>query len=715
MKKFLFTLSIILLPTIPLCSQDKLFTLEDCININRDLFPTSIQNLQWIPESNFYSYIKNDTLFKGNVKSNKDEVVLTNKTIENSFADQSVLLKDKYIRLSAIKWKDKENFTFSTNHELYNYNINTKIVTSVNQIPDGSNLDISNTSKYYAYTIEDDLFIMKNGAPITVAESDKEGLIYGAADAHRNEFGITKGTFWSPNDNYLAFYRMDESMVTNYPMIDITGRIATVVNTRYPMAGMTSHNVTLGVYNINTGNTTYIKTGEPVDQYLTLVTWDPSEKYIYIGILNRDQNHLQFNKYDVATGNLLKTLFEETDKEYVEPQFNPEFICKSEAEFIWQSRRDGWNHLYLYDNEGNLLKQITKGDWEVTGIIGFTAKYDKLIFSATKDSPIENNIYSVDMKSGAITRLSKDHGTHQAVLSSAGYLIDNYSSTDVTNKYNIVDMSGKIIKTLLDAADPLANYALGKVTIGTLTNNNGDDLYYRMITPPNFDPSKKYPVFFYVYGGPHLQMITDNRNGGTDFWDYRWAQRGYIVFSMDNRGTPNRGADFEQAIHRNLGVLELEDQTVGINYLKSLPYVDSNKMAVDGWSYGGFMTTSLMLKRPDVFKVGVAGGPVIDWKWYEVMYGERYMDTPQDNPEGYANASLLNYVENLKGKLLMIHCVTDPVVVMQNSLAFIDTCIKSGVQVDYFVYPGHEHNVRGIDRVHLYQKIESYIDSVLAK
>ena len=697
-----------------LYAQDKMFTLEDCIGLNRSVYPTSIQNLQWIPGTDNYSFLRNDTLYKGNVNNSKDEVILTGTTISNAFKSRPSLKISSFYRLPSITWLDNESFSFTFDSKLFKYDINDRAITYLNDVPNGENLDLSEKTYSYAFTDGDDLFIMQNGKTITVAKSEKEGVLYGTERAHRNEFGITKGTFWSPNDNYLAFYRMDESMVDNYPMIDITGRIATVQNTRYPMAGMTSHQVTLGVYNLNTGETVYMKTGEPVDQYLTVVTWDPSEKYIYIGILNRDQNHLKFNKYDVATGNLVKTLFEERDKEYVEPEFNPEFICQDESQFLWRSRRDGWNHIYLYDTEGNLIKQLTKGKWEVTGILGYSPDYKKLFFTSTKDSPIGNNIYFVDTNSGEVKRLSEDHGTHSAIMSSSSnYLIDNYSSSDVVNRYNLINSDGKIIKTLHDAINPLKDYALGAVNIGVLKNDNGDDLYYRMVTPPNFNPSKKYPVFYYVYGGPHLQMVTDERYGGTSIWDYRWAQRGYIVFSLDNRGTPNRGADFEQAIHRQLGVLEVEDQTVGINYLNSLPFVDSERMAVDGWSYGGFMTTSLMLKRPDVFKVGASGGPVIDWKWYEVMYGERYMDTPQDNPTGYKNASLLNYVTNLKGKLLMIHCVTDPVVVMQNSLAFIDKCIKSGVQVDYFVYPGHAHNVQGVDRVHLYQKIEDYIDSAL--
>jgi dipeptidyl-peptidase-4 len=713
MRKYTFVLLLTFLPITLLC-QNRVFTLEDCINMNPDLFPQTISNIQWIPGTDNYSFTRNDTLFMGNVKTD-NESVITTATKVNSILKKSIDNETGiFSTLRSVIWTDNSKLLFTHEKRLYSLDTKKDGIKYVNSVPEGENIDISPDYDKYAFTKKNDLYIIKEGKEIPVALSEKPDVIYGTERAHRNEFGITKGTFWSPQSNYLAFYRMDESMVTDYPLLNIEGRIATADIIKYPMAGMTSHEVTLGIYNINTTETIYIKTEGETDQYLTLVTWDPSEKYIYIALLNRAQDHLMFNKYDIATGELVKTLFEETDDEYVEPQFNPTFLGGKPDQFIWQSRKDGWNHLYLYNTDGRFIKQLTTGEWEVTSIIGFTQKNDKVFFTSTKDSPIENNIYSVVVSNGKIQKLSADHGTHNGILSSDGnYLIDNFSSSDVVNRYNIIDTKGNISRTILDSRNPFKDYAIGKISIGTLKSENNDDLYYRMITPPDFDPAKKYPVFFYVYGGPHLQMVTDDLNSGATFWDLRWAQRGYIVFSMDNRGTPNRGADFEQGIHRRLGQLEVVDQMVGVDFLRSLPYVDANRMAVDGWSYGGFMTTSLMLKRPGTFKVAVAGGPVIDWKWYEVMYGERYMDTPQENPEGYNDASVLNYLDQLEEKLLIIHDLNDPVVVLQNSLSFIQESVNKGVQVDFFTYPGHEHNVRGIDRAHLYKKIEDYIDSVL--
>jgi dipeptidyl-peptidase-4 len=497
-------------------------------------------------------------------------------------------------------------------------------------------------------------------------------------------------------------------MVTGYPLVDVTARIAEVENTKYPMAGMTSEEVKLGVYDLAKGVTIYMKTGEPKDQYLTSVTWAPDGKSIYIGILNRDQNHLKLNQYDVATGELIKTLFEEMHPKYVEPETPMYFNPDNPEEFIWLSEMDGYNHLYLFGKDGEMKKQLTKGEWVVTRFLGFYGK-DLVYFVSTMESPIQQNIYSLNLKDGQINRISPDHGTHTAYISKNGkYLIDIYSSTESSRTYKLISHKGKEIRVIKEDKQPLKEYKLGEMEMLTLKANDGTDLYCRLIKPADFDASKKYPVIVYVYGGPHAQLVTDSWLGGAGLFLNYMAQQGFVVFTLDNRGSANRGRDFEQAIFRNLGDVEIKDQMVGVEYLKALPYVDAERIGADGWSYGGFMTTSLMCRQPETFKVGVAGGPVIDWQYYEVMYGERYMDTPQDNPEGYEKANLLNYVGNLQGHLLLIHGTSDPTVVWQHSLLFVKEAVSKGIQMDYFVYPGHGHGVGGTDRIHLNQKIADY-------
>jgi dipeptidyl-peptidase-4 len=305
--------------------------------------------------------------------------------------------------------------------------------------------------------------------------------------------------------------------------------------------------------------------------------------------------------------------------------------------------------------------------------------------------------------------VSGKSGTHNIIHSEDyKYFIDVVSDTTTPRKYQVLDSKGKIRQILLESGNPLSEYDLGKYEIFELSANDGTPLYARKILPPGFDPSKKYPVIVYVYGGPHAQLITNSWMGGARLFLYYLAQQGYIIFTVDNRGSANRGLEFEQAVFRNMGTLEVEDQMTGVEYLRSLPYVDADRIGVHGWSYGGFMTISLMLKQPEDFKVGVCGGPVTDWKYYEVMYGERYMDTPETNPDGYESSSLLDKAGNLQGKLLIIHGTDDPVVVWQHSLDLIDAFIKEGIQVDYFVYPGHGHGVGGKDRVHLNTKMSEY-------
>ncbi|MEA3316418.1 MAG: DPP IV N-terminal domain-containing protein, partial [Bacteroidota bacterium] len=544
---------------------------------------------------------------------------------------------------------------------------------------------------------------------------DKNPEIVNGQEVHRREFGIEKGIFWSPKGNALAFYRKDESMVTDYPLVDISTRIATLKNIKYPMAGMKSHEVTLGVYNINTKETVFLNTGEPKEQYLTNIVWSPDEQSVFIAVLNREQNHMQLKEYDATTGEFVKILFEEKNDKYIEPEHSMVFLESDSDKFIWQSRNGGFNHVYLYNTDGDLIKQITEGNFEVSSVIGFNKNDKDLFYVSTEESAIERHIYKVNLKTGKKTKLTDISGSHNAKFNTSyKYFIDSYSSTEIPKKIDIVSVNGKVEQNILTSKNPLKEYNIGEMSISTIKAADGvTDLYYRLIKPTNFDPNKKYPAIIYVYGGPHAQLVENRWLGGARMWQYYMAQKGYVMLTVDNRGSANRGLEFENVIHRQLGVNEIADQMKGVELLNSLGYVDSERIGVHGWSFGGFLTTSLMLKKADTFKVGVAGGPVIDWKYYEIMYGERYMDTPQENPEGYKENNLKNYVSNLKGKLLIVHGAIDNTVVWQNSLSFVRECVKQDVLLDYFVYPRHEHNVRGMNRVHLMKKVTQYFDDFL--
>ena len=710
MKKPIITLFIFSVIVLSVSAQDKLLTLEDAIYMNRAIYPESIPQLQWIGNTNHYAYAKENAFYKVSAKRGTETLLLD---LDMLNAGMHANGYDSLKRLPRIKFHDDEAGYFRSGNTYFEFNFKIHEMSKINQVPDtAENIEINEHSKNAAFTMGNNLYFAKDGKVKQVTFENKTEIVNGQT-VHRNEFGISDGIFWSPKGNKLAFYRKDETMVTDYPLVDVTTRIAEVENTKYPMAGETSEEVTLGVYDLSKDVTIYMKTGEPKDQYLTSVTWSPEEKYIYIGILNRDQNHLKLNQYNAATGELVKTLFEETDPKYVEPETPMYFLPDNSSQFIWLSERDGFNHLYFYNSEGTLLKQLTSGDWVVTSFLGFYGK-ETAWFSGTKDGPLQNNIYSLNLTSGEILRVSPDHGTHRAYISKNGkYFIDAYSSTDVSREYKLSNNNGKTLRIIKEDKDPLADYNLGDFHIDKLKSEDGTDLYYYLIKPIHFDSTKQYPVIVYVYGGPHAQLVTDSWLGGGGLFLNYLAQQGFVVFTLDNRGSANRGRNFEQAIFRNAGNIEVSDQMVGVNYLKTLPFVDPDRIGVDGWSYGGFMTISMMLKNPGIFKVGVAGGPVTDWKYYEVMYGERYMDTPQDNPEGYKNASLLNKIDQLDGTLMVIHGTNDPVVVWQQSLVFLKEAIAKRKQIDYFVFPGHGHNMRGIDRAYLYEKIKNYFKNNL--
>ncbi len=694
-------------------SQTKQLTMEDAVFGKwYNLKPENLSGVQWRNNQN-YTYVEKWTkIVQANVKTNKTDTLLKLKDL-NKVLKANALPGMRHV--TDYEWYSNDAISVNSGGYHVVYNITTSKIEFYNKTDEkAENFNFCKENNTMAYTIENNLYVADKDNSKAITKDEDKGIVNGNAYTHRQEFGIDNGIFWSPKGSFMAFYRKDETMVADYPLVDVTTRIATENNVKYPMAGETSEQVTLGVYNVQKAKTVFLKTKND-DHYLARISWDPSEKFVYIAELNRGQNHMSLNKYDVNSGEFIQTLFEEKHPKYVEPEHDMIFMKSKPNQFLWFSERDGYNHLYLFNTSGKLLKQVTKGSWVVTEFLGFDAAEKNIFIESTKESPIERHIYKVNLKSGKMLRLTNGKGMHSAKFNpSHTYFVDTYSSTTVPRKVNVIDAKGKQISNIITAANPMTDYKMGEMNIGTLKAADGKtDLYYRMIKPVNFDPNKKYPVIVYVYGGPHAQLVTNSWLGGTGLWDYYMAQEGYIMFTVDNRGSANRGLEFENVIHRQCGQNEMLDQMKGVEYLKSLPYVDKDRIGVDGWSYGGFMTTSLMVNYPETFKVGVAGGPVIDWKFYEVMYGERYMDTPQENPEGYELTSLLNKADQLKGRLLIIHGTVDPVVVWQNSLSFVNECVKKGVQLDYFVYPGHEHNVRGKDRVHLMQKITNYFNDFL--
>ena len=579
--------------------------------------------------------------------------------------------------------------------------------------------DWNAVSRATAYVEDNQLFVVDaEGKKHQLSTDGSREIVYGQS-VHRNEFGIRKGTFWSPNGQRLAFYRMDQSMVTDYPQVDIFPREAAYEPDKYPMAGMTSHQVTVGVYDLNTDKTIYLQAGDPTDRYFTNITWSPDAKTVYMFELNRDQNDCRLISYNAETGEKIAELYRETSDKYVEPLHPIQFLPWDDTKFIMQSQKDGYNHLYLFDRSGKELKQLTSGKWVVMDVVGFNTKSKSVLILSNEGYPLNKNLWTVDIKTGQRRLMGKGIGVTQSAQPSASgqWVALHLSSFNHPRIIDVINTNGwGKVTELLDAEDPWKGYEQPIFTSGYITAADGKtDLYYRMVKPHDFDPNKKYPTVVYVYGGPHAHNVDASWHYASRSWETYMAQKGYIIFILDNRGSENRGRDFEQATFHQLGQIEMQDQMKGVDYLRTLPYVDMDRLGIHGWSFGGFMTISLMLNYPDVFKVGVAGGPVIDWKWYEVMYGERYMGTPQNNPEGYEKTSLINKAGNLKGKLQIITGYNDNTVVPQHCLSFLDACIKAGTQPDFFAYPGEEHNMRGHASVHLHERITQYFEDYLKK
>ncbi|MBO5157864.1 MAG: DPP IV N-terminal domain-containing protein [Prevotella sp.] len=711
--------------TIGTTAQDlKQFTLED-LNFGgtnyRRMVPQNIYPAWW---GDVLMYQDSDEFGTIDPKTGKRTAIATVEKVNEAVAKAK---RDKvsWLFYTEFPYADKPYALIANTKQrmLYDWKKNEVVWT---QCCEGeTHAEWNARSRAVAYVKNHQLFVRTDDNKETQLTTDgSREIVYGQS-VHRDEFGIHKGTFWSNDGQKLAFYRMDQSMVADYPQVNTFEREATYEPDKYPMVGMTSHKVTVGVYDINTGKTVYLKAGDPTDRYFTNIAWAPDGKTVYMIELNRDQTDMALVSYNAETGDKTATLYTEHHDKYVHPMTPIMFLPWDATKFVMMSEKDGYNHAYLFNIKGKQLKQLTNGKWIVKDVIGFNKKAKSMIVLTTEASPIQNNIYSVNIANGKRTPLDNQHGVHAVGMTAEGgnsniinasgtMLFDRYTEPDVPRNITVSNTANGKTTQIFSAPNPWEGYAVPEYSCGTLKAADGKtDLYYRMVKPVNFDPNKKYPTVVYVYGGPGVRNVEATWHYMSRGWETYMAQKGYLLFILDNRGSCDRGRDFEQATFRHLGVEEMKDQMKGVEYLKTLPYVDANRMGVHGWSYGGFMTTSLMTTYPDVFKVGVAGGPVIDWKWYEVMYGERYMDTPKTNPEGYEQTSLLNKAKNLKGKLQIIIGMNDPTVVPQHALMFLNACTEAGTQPDFFAYPGEGHNMMGHKSVHLHERITQYFEDYL--
>jgi len=729
------TISIIISFLFPNLSiaQGKMLTIEDVVLKQRTtLAPERLMQLQWITGTEVYSYV---------VKVNgKEKIIQTNAINQQSdtlfgIEDFQTLFQTLEIdvilpqRLPFITWLNVNEFQFFYNNAYYSMNIKSKNAYIITKLPkDAEDIHFENNTKRSAFTTNNNVFVYEKDTWLKVAENNaaqqiSDGVInkdlmvttdgnyalVNGKSVHRNEFGITKGLFWSNKGNKLAYYKMNESSVTDYELMKFDTKPGTFEKVKYPMAGGNSHLVKLFIKDFEKNRLYEVETKATPEQYLTNVSWSPQENLIYIAVVNRAQNEMRLNEYDGRSGTFIKTLFIEKDEKFVEPEHPMVFVKNDDSKFIWMSKRDGYNQLYLYAQNGKLIRQLTQNQYDVTELLGFDNNGKIAFYLAATNNGLDRQFFSVDLETGKNKLITLTSGVHSVSVSESGnFFLDTYSNIATPRKSILIDKNGAELNVMLNAVNPLNEFVKCEARIGAIAAADKKTiLNYRIFYPANFDSSLKYPSLIYVYGGPHAQMITNSWLAGADMWLYHMAQQGYFVFTIDNRGSANRGKEFEQATFRNLGIMERLDQLEGISFLKANKYIDTTRMGIFGWSFGGFMTINMMSKTKE-FKVGVAGGPVIDWSLYEIMYTERYMDKPLENLVGYKESTLTNYVKDLQGKLLIIHGTDDDVVLWQHSLTYVKKCIEEGVQLDYFVYPDHKHNVIGKDRVHLMKKVTDY-------
>ena len=578
----------------------------------------------------------------------------------------------------------------------------------------------SPNSKYISYVYRNNIYLFD----IETNKSKKithKGLINkticGGTDwVYEEEFGLVKGYEWSSNSNYIAYYIFDESKVNEFSMDIFKGGLyPSQEKFKYPKAGERNSNVQINIYDIQSDINVIADVNKKSETYLPRIKWTNNTNMLFVQRLNRHQNHLELLSVDPSSGKS-EIILEEKDKYYIEIHDNLTFY-KDDSGFLWTSEKDGFNHIYLYQISGKERRQITKGNWEVTNFYGYDDKNKVLYFQSNEESPLERNIYRVNIWGKSKKKLSKKSGTNSASFNSNfSYFINTYSNANLPNAITLNNNTGEVIKKLKNSESllgSLSEYELTSKEFFNFKTEQGIKLNGWMMKPYNFDESKKYPVLMYVYGGPGSQTVLDS-------WDrnYMWyqmlCQQGYIVVSIDNRGTGGRGAEFKKCTYKELGKLETIDQIEGAKYLANLGYTDENRIGIWGWSYGGYMSSLCLLKGNKYFKSAIAVAPVTNWRFYDTIYTERYMQTPQENPNGYDLNSPINHVDSLKGNFLLIHGSADDNVHVQNTYEMVDALIKSNKQFDLFIYPDKNHGIYGgTTRLHLFTKITDFINKKL--
>jgi len=555
---------------------------------------------------------------------------------------------------------------------------------------------ISPDSKYVSFVRDHNLWIVStaDGKEHAVTSGGTEQVRKGELDwVYPEELDLYAAYWWSPDSSSIAYLQMDENKVSQFSLLNFESYTGEAELQRYPVAGGTNPTVHVYVAAVNGGEPRLMDTGSDNNIYLPRVNWTPDSRHVAIQRLNRDQNALDLLLFDVSTGKC-SALLAEKDRAWVNVRDDLHFF-KDNKRFLWSSERTGYRHLYLYSLDGKQIAQITKGDWEVTAVEGVDEAKGIVYFTATEKSPTERHLYRVNLDGSGFARITKQDGFHMPNLSpDANFFVDMYSNATTPPRQDLYRTDGSKAATINEnKVEELAQYHLSPVEFFTVNARDGVPLNCFMIKPPNFDPSKKYPVIVYTYGGPHAQVVLNAWQGPNLLWHELMAQKGYIIFALDNRGSAGRGHVFEEPIHYRFGIPELNDQRDGVGWLQKQSYVDPQRLGIWGWSYGGHMTLHAMFEAPDLFKIGFAGGPVTDWHFYDTIYTERYMGLPQQHENEYKESSPVSHVTSFKGKLLIAQGTGDDNVHYSNTLSLINDLISRGVYVEVIAAPGRGHGV----------------------
>ncbi|MBV7269275.1 S9 family peptidase [Winogradskyella luteola] len=604
--------------------------------------------------------------------------------------------------------------------EYYVYDLKTKVLTKVSDdlvqeptlSPDGSKI---------AYGFENNLYVkyLESGKVKQLTDDgEKNRIINGITDwVYEEEFSFVRAFDWNADSNLIAYIRFDESEVPEFSM-DVygSGLYQTQQVFKYPKAGEANSKVSLHLYDLDTNKTQTLEVDKAyTDYYIPRIKWTKDPKILSAQYMNRHQNELDLWMIDTYAMSY-DLVLEEKDKAYVDVTFDLTFL--RDNSFIWTSEKDGYNHIYHYSKDGKLLNQVTKGNWEVTNYYGFNEKENTIYFQSTENGSINRDVYSIKLNAKDKERLTKTDGTNSASFSADfTYFINTHSSATIPPEYTLHNSkSGKLVKGIKDndkLAQKVGDYVTSKKEFSTI-NVNGNDLNMWMIKPADFDESREYPLFMYQYSGPGSQQVANRWNGANDYWYQMLAQQGYIVVCVDGRGTGFKGANFKKVTQNELGKYEVEDQIAAAKKLGALPYIDEGRIGIWGWSYGGFMSSNALFKGNDVFKMAIAVAPVTSWRFYDTIYTERYMTTPQENPSGYDENSPINHVDKLEGDFLLIHGSGDDNVHLQNTMRMVEALVQADKQFEWMIYPDKNHGIYGGNtRLHLYKKMTNFINRTL--